>query len=160
METIDSLLDPSKKFMGQLNKIFNNETVDLIHVSERIEAAFGYFFKPMDDLVFEILWKLEEVKRLKKSKAYYDELIVLEELQTKAVLRLMKAKLLIETVVAGESISKEKLTSEEIAFYILSGIAYQDYLGIIAGIDKKNKTNQGDQNETTKKTTLLFPKNT
>jgi hypothetical protein len=42
------------------------------------------------------------VKRVKKSKAYYDELIVLEELQTKAVLRLMKAKLLIETVVAGE----------------------------------------------------------
>jgi hypothetical protein len=42
-----------------------------------------------------------------KSKAYYDELIVLEELQTKAVLRLMK-KLLIETVVAGEPISKEK----------------------------------------------------
>jgi RNase H-fold protein (predicted Holliday junction resolvase) len=46
-----------------------------------------------------------------ESKAYYDELIVLEELQTKAVLRLMK-KLLIETVVAGEPISKEKLTSE------------------------------------------------
>jgi hypothetical protein len=33
-----------------------------------------------------------------ESKAYYDELIVLEELQTKAVLRLMKAKLLIETL--------------------------------------------------------------
>jgi hypothetical protein len=57
------------------------------------------------------------VKRVKKSKAYYDELIVLEELQTKAVL-LMKAKLLIETVVAGEPISKEKLTSEEIKRYI------------------------------------------
>jgi RNase H-fold protein (predicted Holliday junction resolvase) len=41
----------------------------------------------------------------------------LEELQTKAVLRLMK-KLLIETVVAGEPISKEKLTSEEIKRYI------------------------------------------
>jgi hypothetical protein len=33
MEAIDALLDPSKKFMGQLNKIFNNETVDLVHVS-------------------------------------------------------------------------------------------------------------------------------
>jgi hypothetical protein len=42
MEAIDALLDPSKKFMGQLNKIFNNETVDLVHVSERIQAAFGY----------------------------------------------------------------------------------------------------------------------
>jgi hypothetical protein len=43
---------------------------------------------------------------------------VFEELQTKAVLRLMKAKLLIETVVAGEPISKEKLTSDEIRRYI------------------------------------------
>jgi hypothetical protein len=60
----------------------------------------------MDDLVFEILWKIEEVKRI-KGKDVYEELIVLEEVQTKAVLRLMKAKLLIETVVAGETISKE-----------------------------------------------------
>ena len=118
-EVIEGLLDPSKKFISQLNKLFGQETVDLNHVSERIQAAFSYFLKPMDDLVFEILWKIEEVKRIKKVKAFYDELIVLEELQTKAVLRLMKAKLLIETVVAGETISKEKLTSSEIKKYII-----------------------------------------
>lgn len=117
-EIIEQLLDPSRKFISQLNKLFGQETVDLNHVSERIQAAFGYFLKPMDDLVFEILWKIEEVKRIKKVKAFYDELIILEELQTKAVLRLMKAKLLIETVVAGETISKEKLTSSEIKKYI------------------------------------------
>ncbi|WP_338646712.1 helix-turn-helix domain-containing protein [Flavobacterium sp. KS-LB2] len=117
-EQVDQLLDPSQKFIAQLNKLFAPETVDLNHVSERIQAAFSYFLKPMDDLVFEILWKIEEVKRIKKAKMFYDELIVLEELQTKAVLRLMKAKLLIETVVAGETISKEKLTSSEIKKYI------------------------------------------
>ncbi len=117
-EAIEQLLDPSKKFISQLNKLFSQETADLNHISERIQAAFSYFLEPMDDLVFEILWKLEEVKRIKKVKAFYDELIVLEELQTKAVLRLMKAKLLIETVVAGETISKEKLTSSEIKNYI------------------------------------------
>lgn len=118
LEAVDRLLDPSQKFILQLNKIFNTETVDLNHVSERFQAAYNYFIKPMDDLVFEILWKVEEVKRLKKAKAFYDELMVLEELQTKAVLRLMKAKLLIETVVAGETISKEKLTSDVIKKYI------------------------------------------
>ncbi len=118
LQVIDSLLDPSQKFILQLHKIFANETVDLIHVSERFHAALNYFMKPMDNLVFEILWKIEEVKRTKKAKAYYDELMVLEELQTKAVLRLMKAKLLIATVVAGEAISKEKLTSDEIKKYI------------------------------------------
>ena len=117
-EVIEQLLDPSRKFISQLNKLFAPETVDLNHVSERIQAAFSYFLKPMDDLVFEILWKIEEVKRIKKAKMFYEELIVLEEVQTKAVLRLMKAKLLIETVVAGETISKEKLTSPEIKSYI------------------------------------------
>ncbi|MCV9929672.1 helix-turn-helix domain-containing protein [Flavobacterium sp. LS1R49] len=114
---IESLVDPAKKFIIQLNRIFNNETVDLIHVSERIEAAYGYFMKPMDELVYELLYKIEEIQRVKKAKAFYDELNWLEELQTKAVLRLMKARLLIETVVAGETISKDKLTSPEIKSY-------------------------------------------
>ncbi|MEN9909985.1 MAG: hypothetical protein RLZZ540_3144, partial [Bacteroidota bacterium] len=43
LENIESLLDPSKKFIIQLNRIFANETVDLIHVSARIQAAFDYF---------------------------------------------------------------------------------------------------------------------
>ena len=115
-QEIEKLLVPSQKFISQLNKAFS-ETVDLQFVLERIEAAYNYFLQPLDNLVYEILWKLEEVKRIKKVKAYYDELLVLEELQIKAVLRLMKAKLLIETVVKGETISKEKLTSEEIKNY-------------------------------------------
>jgi hypothetical protein len=64
----------------------------------------------MDDLVLKSFGKSRS-KTHQKAKMFYEELIVLEEVQTKAVLRLMKAKLLIETVVAGETISKEKLTS-------------------------------------------------
>ena len=116
-ESVDQLLDPSKKFIAQLNKLFSQETADLNHISTRIQAAFDYFLLPMDNLVHEILWKMEEVKRIKKVKAFYDELLVLEELQIKAVLQLMKAKLLIETVVSGETISKEKLSSDEIKHY-------------------------------------------
>jgi len=116
-EAIESLLEPSKKFILQLNKIFCQDAVDLKLVSDRIQAAYNYFIVPMDNLVFEILWKIEEVKRIKKVKSFYDELVVLEELQIQAVLRLMKAKLLIEIVVRGETISKENLSSEEIKYY-------------------------------------------
>ena len=118
MDDMELLLDPSKKFILQLNKIFASETVDINHVFDRFQAAFQYFFIPMDNFVFELLWKMEEVKMHKNAKTYFDELVVLEELQTKAVLQLMKAKLLIETVVKGETISKEKLTSTEIKNYI------------------------------------------
>jgi len=116
-QTIESLLDPSRKFISQLNKLFKEEEVDLKFVAERIQAAYDYFLQPMDGLVYEILWKLEEVIRIKKVKAFYEELLVLEELQIRAVLRLMKAKLLIETVVNGETISKEKLSSDKIKYY-------------------------------------------
>lgn len=122
-ERIEKVAEPAKKFIQQLNALFSQETADLNHISDRIQAAYTYFFTPMDELVFEILWKLEEVKRLKKAKAFFDELVLLEELQTKAVLRLMKAKLLIETVVAGETISKEKLTSPEIKLYVSRKVA-------------------------------------
>lgn len=115
-EEIEKLLDPSRKFMLQLHKFFAEDT-DFQIIKERIQAAYNYFLRPMDTLVSEILWKLEEVKRLKKAKAYFEELLLLEELQIKAVLRLMKAKLLIETIVKGETISKEKLSSDEILNY-------------------------------------------
>ena len=116
-DVIESLLEPARKFRAQLHQIFSQETIDFNHVLDRIQAAYNYFIAPMDNLVFEILWKLEEVNRMKKAKAFYEELSILEELQIKAVLQLMKAKLLIETVVQGESISKEKLISNEIKNY-------------------------------------------
>ena len=121
-ETIEVLLEPSRKFIAQLHKLFS-EDIDFQFIYDRIIAAYNYFFPSMDDLVYEILWKLEEVRRIKKMKSYYEELLVLEELQIKAVLRLMKAKLLIEAVAKGEIISKEKLSSAEVRSYKIKKVA-------------------------------------
>jgi uncharacterized protein YpbB len=60
---------------------------------------------------------MAEIQKFKKVKEFYEELALLDDLQTKAVLRLMKAKLLIEIVVSGETICKEKLTSSAIKNY-------------------------------------------
>lgn len=117
LEIIDGLADPSQKFVQQLNKIFNKETVDLLFVKERVEAAYDYFFKPMDKLVTDLLSKMAEIQKFKKVKEFYEELAFLDDLQTKAVLRLMKAKLLVEIVVSRETISKESLTSPAIKNY-------------------------------------------
>jgi len=116
-EVMWSLLEPARKFTNQLDKLFSVEVIDYTFVEERVYAAYQYFFTQMDHLVHEVLWKMEEIKRLKKVKAFYEELSVLEELQIKAVLRLMKAKLLVKTIVSRETISKENLTSEEIKTY-------------------------------------------
>ncbi|TGD58635.1 helix-turn-helix domain-containing protein [Flavobacterium humi] len=109
--------EPARKFMSQLHALFSRETTDYQFIEERINAAYAYFFSTMDQMVYDILWKLEEVKRIKKVKAFYEELSVLEELQVKAVLRLMKARLLVKTIASRETISKEALTSHEIKNY-------------------------------------------
>jgi uncharacterized protein YpbB len=116
-ELVNELVLPSKKFISQLQQLFSTQTTDFKFIENRIQAAFDYFFIPMDTLMGEILWKIEEVIRMKKSKAFYDELIVLEEFQAKAILQLMKAKILIKIINNGESISKENLTSVEIRNY-------------------------------------------
>jgi hypothetical protein len=111
------LLEPSVKFMLQIDNMFRQDEVDLNFVNQRIQAAYGYFFEKLDHLVSELLFKLEEVKRLKKVKQFYEELLVLEELQTNTILRLMKAKKLVEIVVEGNTISKDNLITNEIRNY-------------------------------------------
>lgn len=117
LESCEVLIDPSAKFILQLDKLFRDENVDFKYINDRMQAAYNYFYEKMDALVYQILYKIEEISRVKQVKQFYDELQVLEELQTNAILRLMKAKKLIETVLEGKVIDKENLNSPEIRNY-------------------------------------------
>ena len=117
MDNCEILLDPARKFIAQLDNLFLAETVDYQHLNQRIQAAHNYFFEKLDQLEYEVLYKIEEIKRIKQVKQFYDELLTLEELQTKAVMQLMKSKLLMETIVNQQTISKESLNSIEITNY-------------------------------------------
>ena len=114
---MDNLVVPAQNFIKQLNNIFSKEVFDIQFIDERFQAAFTYFYKDLDNFVYELLLKIDEIKRIKKVKTFYDELNDLEDSQTKTVQRLMKAKLLIEMVASGKEISKENLISEEILSY-------------------------------------------
>lgn len=157
---MEKILDPARKFILQLSKIFS-ENIDYQYVSERIEAAYSYFFPTMDNLASEILSKLEEVKRIKKVKAYYEELLVLEELQIRAVLQLMKARLLIAAVVKGETISKEMLTSESIKKYRENKLAvvreaFKNTHGLLVENDEvTNRYEKKKKSKEPKKSTVL-----
>ncbi len=118
LDSIDKILDASEKFQMQLNRLFLAGEADVNFIASRIESAFGYFFAPMDAIVYNLLYKIQQVKNVKKVKAFYDELAALEDSQTKAVLQLFRAQKMIEAVVKQQPISKETLTSEEIKSYI------------------------------------------
>lgn len=115
-DSMDALLEPAQKFILQLDKLFASAS-DMAFISERIAAAHDYFLPPMDNLVTEILWKLEEIGRKKKAKTFYEELLELDEWQTKAVLQILRAKQLMEVVASGGEINKENLLSDEIRNY-------------------------------------------
>lgn len=161
MELCASFIDPANKFMSQLDKLFRDESVDFKFINERIQAAYNYFFEKIDILNYELLYKIEEVKRIKQVKQYFDELMVLEELQVNAILRLMKAKKLIETVLEDKVISKESLNSTEIKSYktIKLERVFEDFKRNNANLieDKENvslyQTKKNKSDKTPKKAT-------
>ena len=110
--TLETLIEPSQKFANQLHRLYSNQS-DFGLIQQRIDAAYHYFLPIFDQLVFEILYKLEEVKRMKKVKEYLDELLELDEFVISAVLRMMKVRQLVQLVVDHQPLTKENLQTEE-----------------------------------------------
>uniref|UniRef100_UPI00404AB7E1 helix-turn-helix domain-containing protein n=1 Tax=Flavobacterium sp. TaxID=239 RepID=UPI00404AB7E1 len=117
LEQISSLESPSSKFLSQLHKIFHVEQLDYVYLQERCAAAYAYFFSTLDAIAEELLFKIEEVKRTKKAKTFYEDLMVLEEIHIKTILDLKKVKLLVQIISEGKEISKKNLSSNDISVY-------------------------------------------
>ena len=116
-EKISLLLDASQKFRLQLDRLFHSEEINIPYISERIKAAYDYFFPKLDEVLFELLLKMEEVVRRKRVKEFYLELFELEEQTTKAIIQLFKALKMVEILSEGKEINKENLISESIRSY-------------------------------------------
>lgn len=116
-DALDKIVPLAQKFIGQLHAIFSKEEVDLNYLQERFTAAYNYFMPVLDQMVYDLLFKMEEVGRLKKVKAFYTELAEIENTQVKTVLNVMKAQKLVQVIVSGQIIAKENLTSYEIQTY-------------------------------------------
>ncbi len=114
---MDSLVVPAQNFIKQLKNLFHVQHFDSQFINQRFQAAYNYFYKDLDNFVYELLLKIDEIKQIKKVKTFYDELNDLEDSQTKTIQRLMKAKLLVEMVTQGKEISKENLINDEILSY-------------------------------------------
>jgi uncharacterized protein YpbB len=116
-DRIHTLLGAAAKFVSQLDKLFDAKPVDRKFVQERVVAAVGYFFPVMDNIATSLYTKVEEVRRTRRAKAFYDELSALEELQTNAMLKMLRAKKLAEVLLAGQDITKESLLTPEMQTY-------------------------------------------
>lgn len=122
-QAVQSSVDPAKKFRNQLENLFRNERLDMDFVFERVQAAYTYFFKILDGVLTSNLKKIAELSRVKKTKAYSEELEELDELLTEAILKMKKARILMEAIVAGREITKELVWTTEVKNYKVAKIA-------------------------------------
>jgi len=121
-QAVSGTMEHAKRFQVQIEKLFARNS-DLNFVRERVEAAYDYFFKILDGVLTSNLMKLAELSRMRKTKQYADELSELDEHLTEVILRLKKAKLLVEHIAFGKEITKESLLTEEIKNYKIARLA-------------------------------------
>lgn len=107
----------SENFCRQLDRLFETEKATLEFISQRVQAAYDYFFKPMDELMETVLQKLVEIKKIKKGKALFNELLALKEIQHEAMLKLMKSAILVRKIAQGEELCGSTFQTEEIENY-------------------------------------------
>jgi hypothetical protein len=122
-QAIQSTIDPAKKFVAQLTNLFVKPQMDWNFIHERIQAAYTYFFKPLDGVYYSLLKRMAELQLIKKTKQYVDELEELEQQTLEVILRLKKVRLLVEAVTAGRELNKETVWNEELKHYKLAKIA-------------------------------------
>jgi len=122
-QAVQSTLDAAKKFQNQLAFLFQNEREDLEYISERVQAAYHYFFKILDSVVYSTLKKISELERISKTKVFIEELTELDQLQIEAILKLKKGRLLIELALSGREITREVIWNEELKNYKIAKIA-------------------------------------
>lgn len=122
-QVIQNTMDPARKFCRQLDQVLQAPKFDVLFLNERVQAAYLYFFKSLDDVLSSNLRKIGELSRVRKTKQYAEELEELDEVLTETILRLKRARLLIEAVSAGKEITKSIVWNHEIANYKIGKVA-------------------------------------
>ncbi|MFM7668325.1 MAG: helix-turn-helix domain-containing protein, partial [Bacteroidota bacterium] len=122
VEKLANAQEHSLNFRKQIDKLFHNQ-VDLQFINERVSAAYTYFFPLLDDILGKFYYKIGELKLIRKTKQYTDELEEFSELLFGRIIDLKKTRILTEKVAFGIEISKEVFKIPEIENYQLSKIS-------------------------------------
>lgn len=117
VQQLEGTMEASRKFRNQLNKLFLQQNTDLSFVQERVEAAYTYFFKTFDGVLYSTLKKMAELQQKSNTKHYNEELEELDLLMTETIIRLKKAKQLIHSIVNDTPLAKDQKWEDEILKY-------------------------------------------
>lgn len=122
VQQLTSTLDAARKFRNELSRIFSKLPVDYELASERVNAAYNYFYKPLDAVLYSNLKKIAELQQKRSTKSYADELLDLDVALTGVILKLKKVRAILEAVRDGKSLSDSVTSNPEINNYKLAKI--------------------------------------
>lgn len=123
VQLMEGTMEASRKFRSQLNKLFLQKNTDLSFVEERVDAAYAYFFKTFDGILYSTLKKMAELQQKSNTKQYNEELEELDQLMTETIIRLKKSKQLIHAIVNDLPLEKDQKWENEILAYKQGKIA-------------------------------------
>ena len=122
VEKLSNMQEHSLNFRKQIDKLFYNQ-VDLEFINERVSAAYTYFFSILDEILGRFYFKIGELKLIRKTKQYTDELEEFSELLFCRIIDLKKTRILSEKLSLGLDISKNVFKIPEIENYQISKIS-------------------------------------
>lgn len=120
--SFEALHSNAQKFVNQLQKAFQESTIDMEYVRERFEKAYDYFFPILDSMYDGILMNLLKVQRMKKMKAFMEEIQELEEEHIKIILALNKNQQMLKVLKEGQPINKISLYNIFVGQYKINKI--------------------------------------
>lgn len=123
VQQLEGTMEASRKFRNQLDKLFLQKNTDLKFVEERVEAAYSYFFKTFDGILYSTLKKMAELQQKSNTNQYNEELEELDQLMTETIIRLKKSKQLIHAIVNDLPLEKDQTWENEIIAYKMGKIA-------------------------------------
>ena len=117
VQLLSNTSEPTRKFRNELTRAFNEKPVSLEHIYKRVDAAYKYFFKILDGVLYSNLKKMAELQQQRSTKQYNEELEDLDLLLTEVILKLKKTNLLTQSIKDGRFIEKSTIWTSEIKNY-------------------------------------------
>lgn len=102
----------ASKFTQQLNFAFQNQTFDFEYIKLRVDAAVKYFLPLLKEHHMTLLLRIQLVKRSKRSKTYFEELMEIDSYLTSLILQIFKVERFVDCIFLQIEITKENLITE------------------------------------------------
>lgn len=117
LKNLMNTLEPARKFRVQVQRLCYSTNFDMDVIYERTQAAYGYFIQVLEPVFRSTIKRIILLQRKSRAKQYVEELSELDGLMTEAILRLKRARILIENMYNGREITKETIWNAEIQNY-------------------------------------------